>query len=105
MSLKDRVGLIDLAVPSDRVDPDTCSVYGWGCDSVGSSVQDTIQKGNLPLVSDERCESIWHVDMSKRVCAGGRGTESACHVSYLLSTTVSHNAIGNFRYPRHIYFS
>lgn len=79
LSLSDRVGLIDLSVSSDSVDPETCSVYGWGCAAVGSAVQSTIQKGNLPLVSDERCQSIWHVNMEKRVCAGGSSTMSACH--------------------------
>lgn len=82
LSLSDRVGLIDLSVSSDSVDPETCSVYGWGCAAVGSAVQSTIQKGNLPLVSDDRCQSIWHVNMEKRVCAGGSSTMSACHVSY-----------------------
>lgn len=80
----EHVGIIALPDPMEEYEAGTmCTVTGWGALSEGGSLGDTLQKVDVPIVSDEDCRAAYgEADVAdSMVCAGfDQGGKDSCQV-------------------------
>ena len=80
----EHVGIIALPDPMEEYEAGTmCTVTGWGALSEGGSLGDTLQKVDVPVVSDEDCRAAYgQADVAdSMICAGfDQGGKDSCQV-------------------------
>ena len=84
VTMGEHVGIIALPDPMEEYEAGTmCTVTGWGALSEGGSLGDTLQKVDVPIVSDEDCRAAYgEADVAdSMVCAGfDQGGKDSCQV-------------------------
>jgi len=84
VTMGEHVGLIALPDPMEEYEAGTmCTVTGWGALSEGGSLGDTLQKVDVPVVSDEECRAAYgQADVAdSMICAGfDQGGKDSCQV-------------------------
>ncbi len=62
-----------------------CRVAGWGFKTTGGEIVDHLREVDVPIISLEKCQKLWHDILPANVtCAGGYGTKKGfCQVCFL----------------------
>ena len=85
VAMGEHVGTIALPTPMEEYEAGTmCTVTGWGALSEGGSLGDTLQKVEVPIVSDADCRAAYGEEdvFDSMICAGlDEGGKDSCQVS------------------------
>ena len=83
--MNEHVAPIALPTPMEEYEAGTmCTVTGWGALSEGGSLGDTLQKVEVPIVSDADCRAAYGEEdvFDSMICAGlDEGGKDSCQVS------------------------